>query len=239
MKTLGIIGGMGPLATHDFYRKVIEATPAADDPQHIPVVMVADTQIPLRIPAWEGRGPSPLPALIVAAQRCVAAGAQVLAMPCNTAHFWFAEMAAAVPGATFLHIADETLRRVPTPSQGALRLGLTGTHVTLAMGLYQDAAVRLGLRIEWVLPDAPTQTAITQAIADVKGGRIAAGADAFKLALTSMQAAGAQAVVLACTELPVLLPALQSDLQLIDATQCLANACVAACLQLIHPGSGS
>jgi aspartate racemase len=231
MRTLGIIGGMGPLATHDFYRKVIERTPAADDPQHIAVVMVADTQIPLRIPAWEGRGPSPLPALIRAAQHCVNAGATVLAMPCNTAHFWFDEMVAALaPDVRFLHIAEEAVRALPSGQQTAPRVALCGTHVTVAMQLYPQAAQRLGLAVDWLLPDPPTQALITQAIAAVKGGNVPAAAQAFARAADTLAVQGAELLMLGCTELPVIAPHLSSPLPLLDATDALAQACVTVCM---------
>jgi aspartate racemase len=229
---------MGPLATHDFYRKVIECTPAADDPQHIPVVMVADTQIPLRIPAWEGRGPSPLPALIKAAQQCVGAGATVLAMPCNTAHFWFEELVAALPrNVQFLHIADETVRCLPqalpqemSPGMSqARRIALAGTHVTLAMKLYQQAAQRLGMNADWLLPSEDEQALITAVIADVKAGCIDQAVAHFNSAVQALEQRGAEAVILGCTELPVIAQSVASRVRLIDATDCLARACVQAC----------
>ncbi len=230
MKTLGIVGGMGPLATHDFYRKVIEATPALDDPQHIPVVMIADTQIPLRIAAWEGRGESPLPALNRAALHCVNAGATVLAMPCNTAHFWFDAMVKALPpDVQFLHIADETLRAMQHEYSNAKRVALTGTHVTLAMNLYPEAAARVGHEIDWLLPAAAQQALITQAIAAVKAGQLNEAIGRYQAAVNLHVAQGAQAIVMGCTELPVLASSITCNVPLIDATGCLARACVAQC----------
>lgn len=232
MKTLGIIGGMGPLATSDFYRKVIDSTHAADDPQHLPVVMVADTQIPLRIPAWEGRGESPLPALNRAAMHCVNAGATVLAMPCNTAHYWFDEMCAALPShVKFLHIADETLRVMQREHAALKRVALTGTHVTMAMNLYPDAAKRVAHELDWLMPDAARQALISEAIAAVKGGNIEGAVQAYQHALDALMQQGAEAVVMGCTELPVLASRMNCAVPLIDATQSLAQACVIECLK--------
>ncbi len=220
---------MGPLATHDFYRKVIESTPADDDPQHIPVVMVADTQIPLRIAAWEGRGPSPLPAMLAAAQHCVNAGATVLAMPCNTAHFWFDALAAAQPQIMWLHIAHEAVRTAQMIAPHARRIALAGTHVTLAMNLYQDAAKAIAAPFECVVPTTAVQTLITQAIADVKAARIDAAVSGFQTAIDALVSDGCDAVLLACTELPVIAPRMHSRVPLIDATLALAQASVRAC----------
>ena len=229
LKTLGIVGGMGPLATQDFYQKVIELTPALDDPQHIPVVMVADTQIPLRIAAWEGRGPSPLPAMLTAAQHCVNAGATVLAMPCNTAHFWFDALAAAQPQIRWLHIANAAVQAAIDYRPGLRRLGLAGTHVTLAMRLYQNAAAQLAAPFVCVEPDAALQALISQAIAAVKAGQIAVASARFQAAIDGFVQQGCDAVMLACTELPVIAAQLKSPVPLIDATHALAQACVRTC----------
>ena len=108
---LGVIGGMGPLASADFFRKLIDATPAACDDEHIPVLIHSVPQLPSRPAAILRGGASPLPALMKARDRLVAAGATMLAMPCNTAHHWHAELAAnSVP---FPHIADAVAVELP------------------------------------------------------------------------------------------------------------------------------
>jgi aspartate racemase len=84
--TIGIIGGMGPLATADLYRKIIEVTPAVRDQDHLHVIIDADPTIPDRTAALLGNGPDPLPKLVAAARRLEDAGAGILIMPCNTAH---------------------------------------------------------------------------------------------------------------------------------------------------------
>ena len=102
---LGILGGMGPLATADFYAKLIAQTPAARDQDHVPVVIYAVPQVPDRTAALLRGGATPVPALLAGLRTLVAAGAQAIAMPCNTAHAWFDELAAQSP-VPLLHIAD-------------------------------------------------------------------------------------------------------------------------------------
>src|SRR5215204_4118179 len=85
-RTIGILGGMGPLATADLYRKIILATPASCDQEHLPVVIDADPRVPDRTTALRGDGPDPLPALAVGAHRLRTAGAGVVVIVCNTAH---------------------------------------------------------------------------------------------------------------------------------------------------------
>jgi aspartate racemase len=230
MKTLGILGGMGPLATSDFYRKVIDLTPAQDDPDHVPVVMVANPRIPLRIAAWEGRGASPVPALATSAQQLVALGAQVIAMPCNTAHFWHAQLQAAVPTAQFLHIADEAMRALARMHPQVQRIGLLATHATVQMGLYQASTVSFGPQGASILRIEPNVQAFsTESIAAIKAGDLLRGTHALQPAIDALCAQGAQAIVLGCTELPLVMQHLRSPVPLIDATETLARAAIAAC----------
>ena len=85
---LGVLGGMGPLATADFFAKLVAATSANADSDHVPVLILSEPRIPPRPPAIMGRGESPLPALLARRDQLLAAGATFLAIPCNTAHFW-------------------------------------------------------------------------------------------------------------------------------------------------------
>src|SRR5690606_23936695 len=85
---IGVLGGMGPLATVDFMQKLVAATPASRDQEHVPALISAIPQIPDRTRAFQGHGASPLPAMLACARRLEAAGAGVIVMPCNTAHIW-------------------------------------------------------------------------------------------------------------------------------------------------------
>jgi aspartate racemase len=96
---------MGAMATVDFLRKLVEATPAERDQEHIPLIVRFCPEVPDRAAALAGAGPSPQPALVAAAVELAAAGAQALAIPCNTAHYWYDALCAAVP-IPILHIVD-------------------------------------------------------------------------------------------------------------------------------------
>jgi aspartate racemase len=196
---LGVIGGMGPLASADFFRKLIDATPAACDEDHIPVLIHSVPQHPSRPAAILRNGASPLPALMTARDRLVAAGATMLAMPCNTAHYWHAELAAnSVP---FPHIADAVAFELPPQ---ATHVGIIATAATLAARIYDQ---RLDPRIEWLAPDAHTFE---------------------RPVVAELLERGAACVVLACTEVPVALDAIASPLRVhcVDSTASLARSCV-------------
>src|SRR5919202_5965526 len=132
-KPIGVLGGMGPLATFDFCIKLVDETGAERDQDHIPLLVHSVPQIPDRIAGMLGTGPSPLPALRAGMRTLLQAGAGCLAMPCNTAHYWHETLAgeASVP---FLHIADAASAVAREAAEPGDALGLIATTGTLRAG---------------------------------------------------------------------------------------------------------
>lgn len=223
---LGVLGGMGPLATVDFLHKLIEETPAQRDQDHIPVVVYSVPQIPDRPAAIVGDGPSPLPAMLEGVRVLKQAGARAIAIPCNTAHHWYDALAQAA-GMPVLHIADAACAELDRRRLGARRVGLMGTDGTLAAGFLQ---ARLSVRgLEAVLNTAEEQTLwVSPAIAAVKRGDLDDAHGLVMQACAALEARGAEAIVLACTEIPVAVAhaASRYDAIAVDATRALARACV-------------
>ena len=224
---IGILGGMGPLATADFFSKVIAATPASGDKDHVPLLIQSDPRIPSRPEAILHGGESPLPALLAGRDRLIAAGATALAMPCNTAHFWFAELlhGCSVP---FLSIVDATCDEAAAMATPGARIGLIATGATLATHLFDQRLEAMGFVP--LLPDESEMGALVlPAIALVKAGRALEGGRLVVQAVQALLGRGATTVVLACTETPLALDAVQSPLraQCVDSTGALARACVA------------
>ncbi len=223
---IGILGGMGPLATADFFSKVIAATPATGDADHVPLLIQSDPRIPSRPEAILRAGESPLPALLAGRDRLIAAGAVALAMPCNTAHFWFNELVADCP-VPFLSIVDATCDEVAGLAAPGEHIGLIATGATLATHLFDHRLETMG----WVpmLPeDADMTSLVLPAIELVKGGRAREGGQLVEQAVRTLLTRGARAVVLACTETPLALDAVESELRshCVDSTGALARACV-------------
>ena len=224
---IGVLGGMGPLATADFFSKVIAATPASSDEAHVPLLIQSDPRIPSRPAAILHNGESPLPALLAGRDRLIAAGATALAMPCNTAHFWFAELLQGCP-VPFLSIVDATCAEAASLAAPGAHIGLIATGATLATHLFDDR-----LRAMGYLPMLPEEgdmsTLVLPAIALVKAGRAAEGGQMIEQAVQALLARGASTVLLACTETPLALDAVQSPLRsrCVDSTGALARACVA------------
>jgi aspartate racemase len=224
---IGVIGGMGPLATADFLNKVIEETGAADDEGNVPMLISCDPRIPKRPAAILSGGESPLPRLREIRDRLLAAGATALVMPCNTAHHWHAELSAGCP-VPFLSIVEAGSREALRLAGAGVVVAVVGTRATLATGLFKNSLEGLGL-----VPLAPTDSeldgAILPAIAAVKSGQIAHAAQLLDAALDGLAARGARHVLLACTELPLALAASRhaGPTVCVDTTRALARATVA------------
>jgi len=224
---LGILGGMGPLATADFFAKLVALTPAARDQDHVPVLIASLPDIPPRVPAILAQGASPLPALLAARDRLLAAGATMLAMPCNTAHHWFDALADCA--APMLHIADAAMQALEREAPAVTSAGLVATRGTLTSGFYQRR-----LRAAGLAPVEPDEALLAQviepAVAAVKAGAVAEGGRGFQRAAQALHDRGAHGIILACTEVPPALAAVgpPAGFVCIDATAALARACIDA-----------
>jgi len=220
---VGILGGMGPLATADLFRKLIDATPAKRDRDHIPVFIYSVPQIPDRTAAILYGGPSPLADMCQGIRTLEGAGATLIVIACNTAHYWFTEMerAAHVP---LLHIVDAVLDELrPLVPRGA-SVGILGTSGTVRSNVYDGLLARSGYRC--IAPVAEVQQSIDDGIALVKAGRTEEAVPYFTRGIEDLVARGARAIVLACTEIPLAVDAEKVSVPVIDATAALARHCI-------------
>lgn len=218
---------MGPMATAYFYQQLINSTPATNDQEHIPVIIWGDGRIPDRTDALLGRGESPTPAMIEAVRGLVHAGADLIAIPCNTAHAFMPEVAAAT-GARFVDMVQATMSMTSARHPSVSRVGVLGTRGTRAAGVYEIAAAQHGLRTVEV-SDEEQSTLVDEAIRIVKrGGNPDLAARLLERAACAAQARGADVVVAACTELPLIMGPASDVLPVVDSVKCLAEACVQA-----------
>jgi aspartate racemase len=228
---IGVLGGMGPVATADFFNKVIAATSATSsisgDEDHVPLLIQSDPRIPPRPPAILAGGTSPLPALLAGRDRLIAAGATALAMPCNTAHYWYADLARDCP-VPFLSIVDAVFDELAAQVPKGVSIGLISTQATMAAQIFDKRLLAQGYTV-LVPSEADMQARVTPAIHLVKANRPEQAAPLLEEAIRSLIARGASRVILACTETPVALEAVKSPLmaQCIDPTAALARLCVA------------
>lgn len=221
--TLGVLGGMGPLATVDFLGKVIAHTPATCDQDHIPVLAYSATQVPDRTMALAHEGTDPLPALIEAALKLQNAGAAMLAMPCNTAHHWHEQICREID-IPFLHMIRETAMAALSFGVSG-KVGLLATTGTVISGLYPKVLEEFGLACE--LPDSRGQERVMSAVTLIKGGQIDRAREILAAQEEKLLARNVEAVILGCTEFPLaLVDTAGTEVPRIDAQDCLALAAV-------------
>lgn len=223
-RTIGVIGGMGPLATAEFYLRLVRATPAATDQEHLHVLIDSNAQIPDRTAAIEGRGPDPTPVLVETARRLVAAGAEVLVMPCNSAHAFLDAIRRSVP-VPVLDIMEEVAAAAAVLRPVPAAVGLLATAGTMRGRLYHQALARRG--IEVLAPDAAAQRVVSEAIESIKAGDTGpAVRDRVRPVAEGLVRAGAGAIVLGCTELPLVFGPEDVAVPVLDGTEILARAAI-------------
>ncbi len=224
---LGVLGGMGPLATVDFLGKLIEETPARRDAEHVPVVVYSVPQIPDRPQAILEGAASPLPAMLQGIRTLKRAGATCVVIPCNTAHYWYDDLVRD-GGLPILHIADAACGQFTARGIEADTVGLIATKGTLAAGFFQERLAGRGYRC--ITNTAHDQDALVlPAIECVKRNELAQAHQLAVRAAQNLQQQGAQAVILACTEIPPAIEHAPTGISAvcIDATRALARASVA------------
>jgi aspartate racemase len=220
---LGVLGGMGPLATVDFLKKLVQATGGASDQRHIPTVTWSVPQIPDRSNYIINGSESPFPALRRGVLSLQSMGASVVVMPCNTAHFWYEQLTEST-GMKILHIADaviDQLQKIPTSLEKEKTVGVIGTTGTIRSAIYQKKLKTASWNA--LVPDDADQRTVMTGIAMAKAGKIKIAQEIFQQQIDKLKAQGAQVIVLGCTELPAVLDAAPN---LIDSNLALANRCV-------------
>ena len=225
-KVIGIIGGMGPLATADLFEKIIHNTKANCDQAHLRVSIDSNTNIPDRTAALLHGGDDPTEELVKSAKRLESIGAEVLIMPCNTAHNFYEPIAANV-GIPVLHMI--ALTRDALKSRGVKRAALLATDGTIQTGIYQRTFEGSG--IELLTPEGDAQKAVMGVIYD--GVKADAHPDAYRrdmnMVLSGLTQRGADYFILGCTELPLAAELLGLTVPMIDPTTELARAAIRFC----------
>jgi len=226
-KTVGIIGGMGPEATVDMMSRVIRATPAKDDIDHIRMLVDNNPKIPSRIKAIiEGTGENPAPCMIEMARNLVAWGADFLVIPCNTAHFYYEAVQSAVD-VPILNMIDLTVDTITTENPKVRRPGLLASTGVLMTGLYKKRFEKKGIAL--ISPSASVQEKVMTAIRQVKTGHFGSREiEAVNTAAGELTVAKADVLIVACTDLSIISASLKSSVRLYDTSQILAEAVVNA-----------
>ncbi|MBR2387336.1 MAG: aspartate/glutamate racemase family protein [Clostridia bacterium] len=221
-KTVGIMGGMGPMATADLIYNIVSSTKAASDSDHIHLIIDSDGSVPDRTEAILHGGESPLPKLITMAKKLEYMGADIIAVSCNTSHYFYNEICDAVD-VPVLNMLNETARSIAR--SGAKEVLLLATDATVKMGLYEKYLSQYGIKTKYMSDEG--QREVMKLIYDcVKAGHFEFDVDNFRKMLRE---AGAEDIptILGCTELPIAFRRFElSGFHTIDPSNILAKAII-------------
>jgi aspartate racemase len=225
-KILGVLGGMGPLASAHFMTRLTLLTPALRDQDHIPTILWSDPRVPDRTRTHIPGAEDPLPWLLRGVAGLRRAGVGAIVIPCNTAHGWYEPIcdAAAIP---VLHIVDAAQAELRRHATAPGPVGIMATEAALAMRLYQDGLEARGWRC--VVPSPETMASrVTPAIEMIKANRVSEAYPLLSLCVDELVEQGAVAIILACTEIPVAMKTGPGfAVPTIDTTDALAKSAVA------------
>lgn len=224
-KIVGIIGGMGPEATVDLMTRVIKMTPAADDIDHIRMIVDNNPKIPSRIKALlEGGGENPVFCMQEMGKKLQEYGADFLAIPCNTAHYYQAMIQEAV-SIPVLNMIQLTCEKISYIKPKINKIGLLASTAVINLDLYKKQF--FSFDIEVLYPEENVQNQIMGLIKKIKtsnyGNEIV---DIFQSAVDHLIQSGADALLIACTELSMLTQKVVSEKLVFDSAQVLAESIV-------------
>jgi aspartate racemase len=222
MKTIGIIGGMGPQATCDLAAKIIALTGADSDQENIPLKIDINTRIPDRTAAILAGGADPRPELIKSAKFLESGGADFLIMACNTAHYFVQDIQRAVK-IPIVSMIEETAKEAK--KRGLKKVALLATDGTVKSGIYAREFAKRG--VEMIVPAENDQKKVMRLIYDgVKKNDYTIDISDFLALLENLKKENAEVFVLACTELPLAFEKFKISEKILDATEVLAKAAI-------------
>jgi aspartate racemase len=226
VRMLGVLGGMGPLASAQFMVRLTQLTPAMRDQDHIPAVLWSDPRVPDRTVDQPSGDADPLPWLLRGIEGLQRAGCGAIAIPCNTAHRWYDAMreASRVP---IMHIVDAAAAELHRSGADTGRIGVMATQAALDIRLYQDRLGALGW--DCIAPSQDEMDRlVTPAIRLVKLNRSADAYAPLAAVARSLAERGAGSIVLGCTEIPLGIQAgPPPELPIVDTIDALALAAIA------------
>ena len=226
-KSIGILGGMGPLATADLFQKIVLMTKAACDNDHIRIYIDDNASIPDRTAAILRGGQDPVPVMADSVKKLTACGAGCIIMPCNTAHYFLPRLQA-LTEVPFLSMLEATAKACAKDRPGQVAAVLA-TKGTLATGLYSDALRQE--KVPYIIPDGLEQDALMRVI--YEGVKADAPPESYRKdmlwVLNRLASRGADYFILGCTELPLAAQLLNLPDATVDPTTELAKAAIQFC----------
>ena len=235
MKNLGVIGGLGPMATAYFLELIVKMTEASCDQEHLDVTILNRPRIPDRTACILGKSKeSPVPMMAEAARTLEALGASCIAVPCITSHYFFGELQKEV-SIPFVNLVKETAAHLK--ENGVKTAGILATSGTVSTRLFQQALTELGM--DFVIPDEENQQKVMHLIyKNVKAG-LPPELSLFEEVCTSLREKGAECMILGCTELSLIKRDFSISPGCLDALEVLAKRSIEYCEKPLRPAYSS
>lgn len=225
-KTVGILGGMGPQATCDLFNKIINYTNAKSDQENIHLLIDNNVKIPDRTSYILGEGENPIVPMVETAVKLRNAGADMIIIPCNTAHYFYNKLTEAVE-VPFINMIEEVGRYI-YENYGRCKVGLLATTGTYEGKVYETYCEKYNVEI--VSPSAEDKNFILNLIYRVKAGDMNFDIDKILKVLNDFKHNGVTVIILGCTELPIVFDSLDKslfeDFNFISSTDILAKRTV-------------
>ncbi|MDK2783634.1 cysteate racemase [Thermococcus sp. PK] len=220
-KVIGILGGMGPLATVELFKRIVLKTPAKKDQDHPRIIIYNNPKIPDRTAYILGKGENPLPELIDSAKKLESWGADFIIMPCNTAHYFADEIQKAIK-IPLINMVEETAEYIKTLN--LKKVGLLATDGTIKGMVYHNALLKRGIEI--AVPDKNGQRELMDAIYEgIKAGNLEWGREKMLEIAKKLEKRG-EGLIAGCTEVSVVLRQEDFDIPLIDPMDVIAEKAV-------------
>ncbi len=225
MKKLGILGGLGPMATAYFFQLIIQMTQAETDQEHIESIIYNCPSIPDRTQFILKKSTcSPLPSMMKAIQKLVGQGVDICAIPCITAHYFHQELTTAV-SVPVVHGIEETASYLK--QRNIKKAGIMATDGTVQTMLFSREFEKKG--ITCIYPSALGQSYIMELIyKNIKAG-LPVEIDKFHTVSEELYASGAEVILLGCTELSMIKKDFSVGSGCLDVMEVLAKCCVEMC----------
>lgn len=223
LRRIGILGGMGPEATVLLMQRVIAAVTAGDDADHIPLLVDQNPQVPSRLKRLiDGTGEDPGPVLAEMARRLQTAGAEALAMPCNTAHH-YAPVIRAASSVPFIDMVELSVARARQLAAPGGRVGILASPAVRRIKLFEPALVAAGLNPVYADDEAALVRMIRRIKAEGPNGEVRVE---LATASQNLSAQGAVVQMIACTEFSLIADAVTAQAPVFDTLDCLTEAIV-------------
>ncbi len=224
-KILGVLGGMGPEATADFFQRVIANTPANSDQDHIRIVIDNNPAVPDRTKSILEQGETPVPVLTSMAKKLENHGASLLTMPCNTAHYYHKDISQQI-NIPLLNMISLTTKFISQKFKASSRVGIMATKGTLQTEIYQQELKKENLIP--IIPDKKQQNDVMEAIYKIKkNNKDRETKNLIKHTIKELENKNVRAIIAGCTELPLLpLEKFSTDSLIVNPAEILAQKAV-------------